>query len=387
MQIIVEGWRFTYHSYSVVNQFQMLEMLDRPEVELFHRDLPYVDPAWQTKTSLFDRPIERLVKSIPSPSPNQSADVTLRMYCPWNFGASTSAQTWVFAATEWGVITNRVLKAIGVNSITETPVNSEAKIITPSAWSKAGLIRSGVQGDRIAIVPHGADTDIYYPPSDQQRQTLRQTFGWEDYFIFLNIGGQTDRKGIRPLLKAFAAVIDKYPHARLVLKGSELFYPSRDEIVEASQVVLNDDERAKVSPRLIYTGNQLSFAQIAQLYQAADAYVSPYLAEGFNLPVLEAAACGLPIICTAGGPTDDFTHPDFALPIESKFRTLNFEGENIFILAPEWEHLTQLMQAVIEQPTFAAKARFAGPRFVSKNFTWKHAVHKLLDVISIPVAS
>ncbi len=382
LQIIVEGWRFTHHSYSVVNQFQMLELLDRPEVELFHRDrdLPHIDPPSQTN-SLFDRPIQRLLNTIPSPSPNQLADVTLRIYSPWNFAASTSAQTWVFAATEWGIITNLLLEAIGVNSITETPINSESKIITPSAWSKAGLIRSGVPCDRIAIVPHGADTDIYYPPSDQQRQTLRKTFGWEDYFIFLNIGGQTDRKGIRPLLKAFAAVVDKYPHARLVLKGSELFYSSRDEIAEASQVVLSDAEKAKVLPRLIYGGNQLSFAQIAELYQAADAYVSPYLAEGFNLPVLEAAACGLPVICTAGGPTDDFTNPDFALTIESKFRTLEVEGENLFILDPDWKHLIQLMQTLIEQPAFTAKARLAGPRFVSENFTWKHAVDKLLDVM------
>jgi glycosyltransferase involved in cell wall biosynthesis len=381
LQIIVEGWRFIYHSYCVANQFQLLEMLSRPEIEIFHRDRPYVDPAWETKTSLFDRPIERLLRGIPSPFPNQSADVTLRMYCPWNFAASTSPETWVFAATEWGIITNTVLEAIGVKSIAETPVNSEAKIITPSAWSKAGLIRSGVQPDRIAIVPLGADTSIYYPPSESERRSLRQTFGWSDYFIFLNIGGQTDRKGIRPLLKAFAAVVDKYPQARLVLKGSELFYPSRDEIAEASRVVLSDAEKAKVLPRLIYTGNQLSFAQIAQLYQAADAYVSPYLAEGFNLPVLEAAACGLPVICTAGGPTDDFTRSDFALPIESKLTAVDFHGEHLLILAPEWKHLNQLMQAVIEQPEFVAKARIVGPRFVAENFTWKHAVDKLLDVI------
>ena len=381
MQIIVEGWRFIYHSYCVANQFQLLEMLARPEIELFHCDRPYIDPAWQTKISLFDRPTETLLRNIPSPSPNQCADVTLRMYCPWDFAASTSTQTWVFAATEWGIITNTVLEAIGVNSITETPVNSEAKIITPSAWSKAGLIRSGVQGDRIAIVPLGADTSIYYPLSDKERRSLRQTFGWSDYFIFLNIGGQTDRKGIRPLLKAFAAVVDKYPHARLVLKGSELLYPSRDEIAEACRVVLSDVEKAKVLSRLIYTGSQLSFAQIAQLYQAADAYVSPYLAEGFNLPVLEAAACGLPVICTAGGPTDDFTRSDFALPIESKFMAVEIEKEYIFILAPEWEHLTQLMESAIAQPELVAKARLAAPRFVAENFTWKHAVDKLLDVV------
>ena len=384
MQIIVEGWRFIAHSYCVANQFQLLEMMKRPrgKIELFHRDMPYIDAAWETKISLFDRQNESLLRSIPSPALNQSADVTLRMHCPWDFRASSSAQTWVFAATEWGVITRSVLDAIGVRSIVQTPVNSEVKIITPSAWSKAGLIRSGIEGDRIAVVPLGVDPQIYYPAAGDRRQSLRESFGWSNYFIFLNIGGQTARKGIRPLLKAFAAVVDKYPHARLVLKGSELLYPSRDEIAEACRVVLGDAERARVLPRLIYTGSQLSFAEIAEVYQAADVYVSPYLAEGFNLPVLEAAACGLPIICTAGGPTDDFTRSDFARRIESKFTTVAIEGETLFMLAPEWEHLTDLMQSAIDHPEIAANARVAGPGFVAEHFSWRRGVDRLLEVIA-----
>ena len=384
MQIIVEGWHFISHSYCVANQFQLLEMMKRPrgKIELFHRDMPYIDAAWETKISLFDRQNESLLRSIPSPALNQSADVTLRMHCPWDFRASSSAQTWVFAATEWGVITRSVLDAIGVRSIVQTPVNSEVKIITPSAWSKAGLIRSGIEGDRIAVVPLGVDPQIYYPAAGDRRQSLRESFGWSNYFIFLNIGGQTARKGIRPLLKAFAAVVDKYPHARLVLKGSELLYPSRDEIAEACRVVLSDAERARVLPRLIYTGSQLSFAQIAEFYQAADVYVSPYLAEGFNLPVLEAAACGLPVICTAGGPTDDFTRSDFARRIESKFTAVAIEGETLFMLAPEWEHLTDLMQSAIDRPEIAANARVAGPGFVAEHFSWRRGVDRLLEVIA-----
>jgi len=379
MRIIVEGWRFLCHSYSVVNQFQLLEMLKRPDLEVFHRDMPYIDAAWKTEISDRDRATQ-ILHNIPNAGPNQQADITLRLYCPWNFVNSTSNQTWVFAATEWGTVTNNVLAGIGVSSLTETPVNSGAKIITCSQWSKDGLIRSGVQPNRIAVVPLGVDTDIYHPITNEQRTALRKAFGWQDYFVFLNIGGCTDRKGIRPLLKAFAAVIERYPNARLVLKGSELLYPSRDEIAQASHAVLTDAEREKVADRVIYTNSQLSFAQVAQLYQAADAYVSPYLAEGFNLPVLEAAACGLPVICTLGGPTDDFTHADFALQIESKFRPLTIEGENVSILAPNLEHLTALMVAVAEQPAIAARARSTGPSFVAGRFTWKHAINHLLDV-------
>ena len=55
---------------------------------------------------------------------------------------------------------------------------------------------------------------------------------------------------------------------------------------------------------------------MTRLYQCADAYVAPYLSEAFCLPVLEAAACGLPAICTQGGATEEFTSDEFALRLE-----------------------------------------------------------------------
>lgn len=381
MRIIVEGWRFIFHSYCIANQFQLLEMLKRSDLELFHRDMPYIDKAWKTPASLSE-PTTQALRMIPSPSPNQSADVTLRMYCPWDFTSSTSTQTWVFAATEWGVVMKNVLRGIGVSSLTETSVNSEVMMMTPSHWSKVGLIRSGVQADRIAVVPLGVDTNLYKPLTHEQRIALRKKLGWEDYFVFLNIGGCTNRKGIRPLLKAFAATVERYPQARLVLKGSDLLYPSKEEIAKASQAILTEAERAKVGPRLAYTGKHLSVAEVIQFYQAADTYVSPYLAEGFNLPVLEAIACGLPVICTKGGPTDDFTHPDFALAIESQCKPFQIEGQNALMLYPNQEHLTTLMQTAIEQPSFATQARHAGPSFVAHRFTWKQVVDQLLDTIA-----
>ena len=47
---------------------------------------------------------------------------------------------------------------------------------------------------------------------------------------------------------------------------------------------------------------------MAALYNLADAYVTPYHAEAFNMPALEAAACGVPLIVPRGGPTDDFVY-------------------------------------------------------------------------------
>lgn len=68
--------------------------------------------------------------------------------------------------------------------------------------------------------------------------------------------------------------------------------------------------------QFITIGDEMRAADLASLYHAADVYISPYRAEGFNLPVLEAAVCDTPLIITSGGPIDDFTDPSFAVRIK-----------------------------------------------------------------------
>jgi glycosyltransferase involved in cell wall biosynthesis len=120
---------------------------------------------------------------------------------------------------------------------------------------------------------------------------------------------------------------------------------------------------------------------MAQLYQTADAYVSPYAAEGFNMPVLEAIASGLPVICTAGGPTDDFTSPEFALRIDSTIVSTPIGEEQGKVLAVNFDSLVAHMHRVIEQPEISARARTAGPAFVAHGFTLQIVVDKLLKLL------
>src|SRR3546814_18237677 len=114
------------------------------------------------------------------------------------------------------------------------------------------------------------------------------------------------RSGIDRLLQAFAALLEGRPAARLVLKGTDSLFRS-EEMLKGQLAELPRDAAARVAPRITYLGGNYSFADMARLYQAADAYVAPSLAEGFNLPALESAASGLPLICTAGAPTAAFT--------------------------------------------------------------------------------
>ena len=384
-KIVVEGWRNLTHSYAIVNQFQLLELLDRSCVELFHRDLPYLKPSWQAVPGLLEGSFEggsaAKLEAIASPPPDLCADALFRIALPYNLQPGKAKKTCVFCTTEGGIVTQSMLAGMGVASIQEA-LGQDVTIVTPSHWSKSGFLRSGVDESRLAVLPHGVDTNIYKPLPEAERMAVRRSLGLEGSFAFLNIGILSPNKGIRFLLKAFAAIVDRYPQARLVLKGADSLFESLKFLREAAQGVLTEAEAAKVEPRLAYIGKSLSFAQMIRLYQAADAYVSPYLAEGFNMPVLEAVACGLPVICTKGGPTDDFTRRDFALPIESQLQSLAIAGETVFIIMPDLQHLIARMEEAIERSDFRQQARHTGPSFVAAHFTWKQVVTRLLEILS-----
>jgi glycosyltransferase involved in cell wall biosynthesis len=140
--------------------------------------------------------------------------------------------------------------------------------------------------------------------------------------------------------------------------------------------------RERLAGRIQFVGASLSFSRLAELYQAADTYLSPYTGEGFNLPALEAAACGLPVICTSGGPTDDFVTPEFTLTIRSQRRIwLGANGVEFVVLSPDPQHLVELMTEVIENTAWRQVAQTSGPAHVAGRFTWDHTVDKLVPML------
>jgi len=382
--LLVEGWRFVPHSYAIVNQFQSLEMAGRPSLRFAHRDVPYIG-RWKPVEGLFPPSEEKAIRAFPKPHPEENFDAVLRVTFPYDYRSSGFRRTLVFGTAEWRGVSH--LSVAGQIPLRAAMERSDALVVTPSRWSRDGFIASGAPPERVAVVPHGVDPHLYCPAPEERRAVLRRKLKLNG-FVFLTVGSMTENKGIGLLLKAFAALIERYPDAMLLAKGLDDFYGAHDRILVSARE-LTDRERERIRSRFLYIGTPLPFQSMAELYQAADAYVSPYLCEGFNMPVLEAAACGLPVICTRGGPTDDFTTPDFALRIDSAMESIapyrhrpDIVG---YALRPHFEHLVTLMAQAMDEPEIVARARRTGPAFISAGFTWRHAVDRMLDVAFGPL--
>lgn len=376
--LLIEGWRYIPHSYAIVNQFQCLEMLKLPWLRLVHRDMPYYQDHWQRMTGLFSPEAEEAIYSIPSARTDEEADAVLRIVYPYNFAASKYKRTYVFGTSQIQCVSKEDIQQQQPLEVVMADTN--IVILTPSNWSREGFIVSGGDPKRIVVIPHGVDPEIYYPLSKSEREALKAQIGFNG-FTFLTVGSMTGNKGGQMLLKAFAEVSQKHPDIKLVIKGMEDLYTSWNWIRQQAKE-LTEAESHRVLERLIYIGQTLNFQDMANLYQAADAYVSPYSAEGFNMPCLEAAACGMLVICTQGGSTDDFTRPEFALHIRSKADRVEISPESIgTLLIPDYEHLLHHMMTAVEKPDLLRKARTAGPSFVTGGFTWKQVVEKLVRVL------
>jgi glycosyltransferase involved in cell wall biosynthesis len=371
---LVEGWRFIPHSYAIVNAHQLLELRKSPLVRVRHRDKPFHLPNWSRVSGLLDPAQERAIADIPGPG-EQKSDAVYRISFPYDFSASGCERTCVFGTAEFGRVPDDFIT--GARSLREAMRARGTIVVTPSRWSRDGFIEDGADPGRVFVVPHGVDAGTFCPLPDDEREALRAQLGFSR-FTLLSVGSMTRNEGLSTLLKAFAAVAARHPDVRLALKGVDAIYPSRDFLPREARG-LTDAERERVQERLVYFGDTLSAREMAALYQASDLYVSPYLAEGFNLPVLEAVSCGLPVICTAGGPTDDFTTPEFALRVASRRR--KDEEMRGWILEPNVDHLVQQILSVLDDPSICERAWAAGPEFARSRFTWKHAADRLLAVL------
>ena len=385
LRLLVEGWRFMPHSYSIVNQQQCLELLRRPAVTLMHRDTKVLPQLGDEVLGILAPEDEERIRAIPPPGPGDAIDAVYRIGYPYDFGPSLCDTTFVFATCERMMLTAvDVLSPPTTGGRTARHFSSRIRdngivVVTPSEWSKRGFIRSGVDADRIRVVPHGIDPAVFRPLPPEEK-AVRRAERNQDGFTFLHVSAMTGNKNIGLLIRAFLTVARRHPTARLLLKGLDRTFFS-NKWVSQELGRLSDAERAVAKTTIFYNGLPLRLADQVLLYQLADAYVAPYQSEGFNMPVLEAAACGVPIVTTGGGPTDEFTTPEFCLPIKAAYGDHHHDGS--MWLDVDEKSLVEQMERAIMDRDWTVRAAVAGPEHVHERYSWRSVVDRLLDVVSL----
>jgi len=167
-----------------------------------------------------------------------------------------------------------------------------SRVLVPSECTQKDLLREyGVDAERVRVTPLGVDHDRYRPASPRRVDEARARFGIEGPYL-LFVGAIEPRKNLPLIVRAFAKVPRRDPAATLVIAGAGVPW-NPEGAAQISRAL--DEVPASVAARVIRPGYVRPADKVA-LLTGAVAVVYPSIYEGFGLPVLEAMACGAPVL-------------------------------------------------------------------------------------------
>ena len=108
---------------------------------------------------------------------------------------------------------------------------------------------------------------------------------------------------------------------------SQLFLENYINTLRENKLFTTDTDEDILKKNIIFINDTLGYNRINDLFNAADLYISPYLAEGFNLTVLEALSSGLPVLVPTTGSTVEYINDisnefsDYIIKLNSKVVT------------------------------------------------------------------
>ncbi len=230
------------------------------------------------------------------------------------------------------------------------------KIIAASKYIKDDLVKLGVTDENITVIHNGIDHKLFFPMADIFEDEIVDVKPFaikRPYFVYGSTLSSPEKKHIE-LIKAFELFKKNtgLPH-RLVLAGND--GPYAEEIHKAAF----DSQFASD----IFLTGFFPHENFARLYGGAEACLFPSVNEGGGLPILEAMACGIPVLCSDKG----------ALKEIGGTAPLYFNSDDIDNIATSLQKITEDKELYDNMITDGI--------VWAKDFNWEETVKKTLAIL------
>jgi phosphatidylinositol alpha-1,6-mannosyltransferase len=238
-----------------------------------------------------------------------------------------------------------------------------AVLIAISSWTRdlalAVLGELGLEphGNRLRVVHLGTDPDRFRPGIDPTE--LRKRFDLEDGGArwLLTVARLQPHKGVDVVLRALPAILARAPDVRYAVAGTG---PERERLKKLAQ-------KMGVAERVWFLG-EVGERDLPALYNLASVYVGASRraerlgVEGFGISLVEASACGLPVVAGKSGGIPDAVR----------------DGETGFLIPPEDPAaVAEAVGRLLADAELAGRVGAAGRRAVESYYNWDRVVRDL----------
>jgi len=227
-------------------------------------------------------------------------------------------------------------------------------IIVPSGYVKNEIIKKWPKYQNKIFVIHLGYNPEYYPRSQREIEKVRKKYKINQQYFIHVVGGYVARKNSERVLRAFAKLGPDKKGARIVFVGRN-FGPEYQKIRQLTEQLDLQD--------CVNFLEYVPTVDLAALLSGAIASIYPSLSEGFGLPILEAMACGVPVITSNFGATAEVA------------------GKTAILVNPNnVEEIAKAMQTIWTNGTIRKKYQTLGLER-AKHFSWKKCAKETLMVL------
>jgi glycosyltransferase involved in cell wall biosynthesis len=253
------------------------------------------------------------------------------------------------------------------------------KILVPSQHTKDAILNTLKDVEflnniypwtnKIKIIPHGIDLNLFYPKEKPKKCTFIANKG---------LRGPEDRGGIQYLIKAY---IEEFTNeeVELILRINPAY--GLIDIKKLTNEIVKC-EVGKVQPKITVADKPMEYNNLVNLYNKGTVFVSPTRAEAFNIPCLEAMGCGLPVITTNFGGQTDYVNESNGWLIGGEKTEVKWDlmYEGIKWLTPNITELREALRYCFEHPD---EVKSKGLKAIedARKLTWDNSVKKIMELI------
>ncbi len=246
----------------------------------------------------------------------------------------------------------------------------------PSKWQRDCTIAQGYDPNKIKVVPEGVDVNTFYPDKDVTHPLTK------DKFTFFLAGRWDYRKSIKEVIETFVNTFDKNESVELIVSVDNPF--SNDGLNSTEERLKHyglEDDRIKIlhfPPREEYI----------RLLKSCSVFVSCARAEGWNLPLIEAMACGTPSIYSNCSGQLEFAEGrgipvkiSYELPVSAS--TYNHFNDNVGnYYEPDFDDLGEKMIAVYGDYKRYKTFALVESEQIREEFNWERIAEIGLETIN-----
>ena len=257
--------------------------------------------------------------------------------------------------------------------------------VLPSSKYVAGMFeRNGCPKDKIVVVPHGIDLEVFNPQIKPAKIKV------DKKFKFLCIAEPHVRKQLDKLLHVYAKTFTSQDDVVLILKTKIFDDQSIKEKKPFEQDLRPILEELKATygskmPEIKIVSGRLK--NIASLYTACDAFILMTASEGWGMPYLEALACGIPVIAPNHGGQLEFLNSNNAILTKCGTRKALPEEQyweqhpNAIVGNPDEQAFSNAMVDLYQNYDQYKNKLLPGMLATSSKLTWTNAMSQILDLV------